>query len=66
MTPTFIFKREMLTRYVVVIEDTKDMMERVRALLFIIDFPRDVFVNNAHLKFFPRIGILEFFAIGHP
>jgi len=29
LTPTFIFKKEMLTRYVVVIEDTKDMMERV-------------------------------------
>ncbi|XP_025412425.1 calcium-activated chloride channel regulator 1-like [Sipha flava] len=28
LTPTFIFKKEMLTRYVVVIEDTKDMMER--------------------------------------
>lgn len=29
LTPTFIFKKEMLTRYVVVIDDTKDMMERV-------------------------------------
>lgn len=29
LTPTFVFKKEMLTRYVVIIEDTKDMMERV-------------------------------------
>lgn len=29
LTPTFIYKREMLTRYVVIIEDAKDMMERV-------------------------------------
>lgn len=29
LTPTFVYKREMLTRYVVIIEDTKDMMERV-------------------------------------
>lgn len=30
LTPTFVFKKEMLTRYVVIVEDTKDMMERVR------------------------------------
>lgn len=74
LTPTFIFKKEMLTRYVVVIEDTKDMMERVctrnfeynssdyflNRLLIIILF--QYWINNCN---FHHAGILELFTIGY-
>lgn len=37
-TPVITYKREMLTRYVVVIEDTKDMLVRVSILYYFFYF----------------------------
>lgn len=63
LTPTFIYKKEMLTRYVVVIEDTKDMMERVCTKT--VSVPNRV-TFNTDLFGCAFTGILEFLTAGHP